>query len=181
MRSDLPRLGVRLPSSQQEPVALRLRSVLGLILGSIPEVEEKEGREQQSAALAPVANHWKTSLPQRAAPTRSECAAIVSMADDSCAAELLLDIVVGDARYLLLCIAQVDEGSSMLSPREREIVRLVARGFPNKTIAETLEISPWTVNTYLRRIFAKLDVTSRSEMVASAISAGLLHTGAPSP
>lgn len=53
-----------------------------------------------------------------------------------------------------------------LSPRELEIVRLVAKGEVNKTIAAVLEISPWTVATHLRRIYAKLGVTSRAAMVA---------------
>jgi two-component system nitrate/nitrite response regulator NarL len=43
---------------------------------------------------------------------------------------------------------------------------MVAEGHPNKTIAAVLEISSWTVGTYLRRIFAKLNVTSRAAMVA---------------
>jgi DNA-binding CsgD family transcriptional regulator len=53
-----------------------------------------------------------------------------------------------------------------LSPRELEIARMVALGYPNKTIASLLDISPWTVNTHLKRIFAKLDVTTRAAMVA---------------
>jgi DNA-binding CsgD family transcriptional regulator len=53
-----------------------------------------------------------------------------------------------------------------LSPREVEIARMVAQGHPNKVIAEVLEISEWTVATHLRRIFAKLGVTSRAAMVA---------------
>jgi Bacterial regulatory proteins, luxR family len=43
---------------------------------------------------------------------------------------------------------------------------MVAEGHPNKIIADVLNISPWTVCTYLRRIFAKLGVTSRAAMVA---------------
>jgi DNA-binding CsgD family transcriptional regulator len=52
-----------------------------------------------------------------------------------------------------------------LSPRETEIVRLVAQGLPNKCISEVLEISSWTVATHLRRIYAKLGVNSRAAMV----------------
>jgi DNA-binding NarL/FixJ family response regulator len=47
------------------------------------------------------------------------------------------------------------EPQGALSPREQEIVRMVARGYPNKTIAGVLNIS-----THLRRVFAKLGVTS---------------------
>lgn len=55
----------------------------------------------------------------------------------------------------------------ILSPREQEIVRLVAKGLPNKTIAAILDISPWTVATHLRRIFGKLSVRSRAAMIAT--------------
>lgn len=53
-----------------------------------------------------------------------------------------------------------------LTPREHEITRLVAKGLPNKTIAGVLDMSPYTVATHLRRVFAKLGVNSRAAMVA---------------
>jgi DNA-binding CsgD family transcriptional regulator len=53
-----------------------------------------------------------------------------------------------------------------LSPRERDIARMIASGLPNKTIAASLEISEWTVSTHLRRIFAKLGVCCRAAMVS---------------
>ena len=62
----------------------------------------------------------------------------------------------------------------ILSPREREIARMVAKGYPNKVIARVLEISSWTVSTHLRRIFAKLGVSSRAAMVAHLLEEGQL-------
>src|SRR5262249_43303600 len=59
-----------------------------------------------------------------------------------------------------------------LSPREHEIVRMVAKGYPNKTIAGILNISSWTVCTHMRRIFAKLGVASRAAMVARLLEEG---------
>lgn len=61
-----------------------------------------------------------------------------------------------------------------LSPREREVARLVAQGYTNGEIAETLSISAWTVATHLRRVFGKLNVRSRAHMVAALIEAKLL-------
>ena len=58
-----------------------------------------------------------------------------------------------------------------LSPREVQIARLVADGATNKMIASTLDISLWTVSTHIRRVFAKLDVRSRAEMVARLFGA----------
>jgi DNA-binding CsgD family transcriptional regulator len=51
---------------------------------------------------------------------------------------------------------------------------MVARGYPNKTIAGVLEISCWTVGTYLRRVFAKLNVGSRAAMVTRLVEEGLM-------
>jgi DNA-binding CsgD family transcriptional regulator len=66
------------------------------------------------------------------------------------------------------CIVVRDRATarSALSPRERQIVDLVASGHPNKSIASTLGISQWTVSTHLRRLFARLGVGSRAAMVA---------------
>jgi len=61
--------------------------------------------------------------------------------------------------------AQVREGED-LSPREREVLELLARGYLYKEIAESLQISVPTVNTYIRRIYEKLHVRSRSQAVA---------------
>lgn len=56
-----------------------------------------------------------------------------------------------------------------LSPREREIVRLVASGLANKQIGAVLNISPWTVSSHLRRLFAKCSVRSRAALVAAVL------------
>lgn len=59
-----------------------------------------------------------------------------------------------------------DDAVGALSPREREVAQMVCAGLTNRAIASVLDISPWTVGTHLRRIFVKLDVTSRAAMVA---------------
>lgn len=53
-----------------------------------------------------------------------------------------------------------------LTPRESEILTCVLRGLRTKRIAADLGISPWTVQTHLRSIFAKTGVCSRGELVA---------------
>jgi len=68
--------------------------------------------------------------------------------------------------YRCLVVRTGGRSGCSLSPRELEIARMVALGYPNKTIASVLEISTWTVASHLRRVFTKLGVTSRAAMVA---------------
>lgn len=94
--------------------------------------------------------------------------------------EVVLDTVIDGVRYSLVR-SVVDEPAqrpadppAMLSGRELEIARMVAKGYTNKTMAAVLGISPWTVDTHLRRIFRKLSVGSRSAMVTRLTREGLL-------
>ena len=77
--------------------------------------------------------------------------------------QVLLDVDVGGVRLLALRGGH-QSPITLLSPREQEIARMVASGYPNKTIASVLEISSWTVASHLRRIFMKLQVSSRAAM-----------------
>jgi len=95
-------------------------------------------------------------------------------ANGNCSEEVLMDTEVGDSRYLLIRMSKPKQGRVQLSPREQEIVRMVAKGHPNKVIADVLNISSWTVCTHLRRIFAKLGVGSRAAMVAQLHELGVL-------
>jgi DNA-binding NarL/FixJ family response regulator len=61
--------------------------------------------------------------------------------------------------------AEVPSGQE-LSPREQEVLGLLARGYLYKEIAERLNISVPTVNTYVRRMYEKLHVRSRAQAVA---------------
>ena len=56
--------------------------------------------------------------------------------------------------------------SDDLSPREREVIGMLARGFLYKEIADSLHLSVQTVNTYIRRIYEKLHVRSRAQAIA---------------
>jgi DNA-binding NarL/FixJ family response regulator len=58
------------------------------------------------------------------------------------------------------------EESEDLSPREREVLELLARGYLYKEIADAIGIGVSTVNTYIRRIYEKLHVRSRAQAVA---------------
>ena len=66
-----------------------------------------------------------------------------------------------------------DAGES-LTPREIEIVRMVAQGMRNKVIAERLSISEGTVKVHLHNVYEKLGVDGRLELVLSAQQKGLI-------
>ena len=88
---------------------------------------------------------------------------------------ILLDIELDDCRYILLK-TRARSSAPQLSPREIEIARMVAKGYPNKIIAAVLDISAWTVCTHMRRVFAKLGVSTRAAMVARLLEDELVPT-----
>jgi two-component system, NarL family, response regulator LiaR len=61
------------------------------------------------------------------------------------------------------------QGSSRLSPREAQILRLVARGLTNRTIAREIGIAPRTADQHVHNIFVKVGVRSRAEAVRYAV------------
>lgn len=61
-----------------------------------------------------------------------------------------------------------------LSERERSVLGMTAEGFSSTEIGEKLFISPKTVDTYRARLMEKLGLTHRSELVRTAVKAGLL-------
>lgn len=89
--------------------------------------------------------------------------------------EVILEFDVEGMHYCLVRCKQKEEGQIILSPREQAIAKLVAQGLPNKCIGDQLDISPWTVATHIRRIFAKLDVTSRTAMISKLHKENLLE------
>jgi DNA-binding CsgD family transcriptional regulator len=92
--------------------------------------------------------------------------------------EEVLSLQLGEVHYSLTQRrARPTPQPVKLSAREREIARLISSGHTNKTVAAVLEISLWTVDTHIRRIFAKLGVRSRSAMVAQLAELGLIRAG----
>jgi two-component system nitrate/nitrite response regulator NarL len=106
------------------------------------------------------------SAPDRPARIRSE--------DEEAADEVLFACEVDGVRCVLARPHHAQDDALSLSPREHEVARMIAKGYPNKIIASVLDISVWTVSTHLRRIFAKLGVTSRAAMVTRMIKRGKL-------
>jgi len=82
-------------------------------------------------------------------------------------------------QYLVEALSQVpslhmvnSRGVRLLTPREEQVVALVADGLSNREVARELCLSEHTVKKYLFRIFDKLGISSRVELVLYALSHG---------
>lgn len=88
--------------------------------------------------------------------------------------ELQILFQAGHLRYCDL-ILQTQSKQADLSPREVEILSWVARGKSNSVIANILDVSAHTVDTHMRRIYAKLNVTDRVAAAIYGVGAGILR------
>lgn len=98
---------------------------------------------------------------------------------------LAIDTIVSDGVYLspgvtgvvvrdyVQHLAEGDAGIAALSPREREVLQLVAEGLTTKDIAGKLHISVKTVETHRKQIMDKLEIRSVAELTKYAVREGL--------
>lgn len=78
------------------------------------------------------------------------------------------------ARTAASLLAPADDPSAALSVREQEVLRYVSKGFTTDETARAMDLSCSTVQTYVRRIYAKLQVSNRVEAIQAAYKQGLL-------
>jgi NarL family two-component system response regulator LiaR len=95
------------------------------------------------------------------------------------AGEALLDPAV--AARLLEAIAQPAGAPApeRLTPREREVLALLGRGYANKRIARELGVAEKTVKTHVGHVLAKLGVTDRTQAALLAVREGLVESVGP--
>lgn len=107
------------------------------------------------------------------APFRMLCKCIIAVASGQ------IWINSQQMRYVLEALSEVDtlrvvnsSGQTMLTRREEQVVALVADGLSNREAATELGLSEHTIKKYLRRIFDKLGISTRVELVLYAVSHG---------
>jgi DNA-binding NarL/FixJ family response regulator len=84
--------------------------------------------------------------------------------------ELMTEDLQSRVKYYFQELLQLNSGrenSAMakLTPREREVMALLSKGCVDKEIAQAMGISVWTVHGHIKKIFAELNVRTRTEAV----------------
>lgn len=128
--------------------------------------DHQSGIGARAKACAPLAVQRLLAEVIAAEPKPKEFTGYVELTD------VLLDVEVDGVRCIVLKTRPHRPPAPTLTARELEIARMVARGLPNKSMAAVLEISTWTVSSHLRRMFAKLGVTTRAEMIGRLLEEG---------
>jgi len=140
------------------------------------------GNRQQSrlpkVLISPIASKHTRTLIRDLVRQAREAKTARGAAPDS--ATVLLDVEVDGVRCTLVR-AEPAKQARPLSDRELAIARMITEGHSNKVIAEILAISAWTVDTHVRRIFAKMGVRTRAAMVTRIVSGGLLERSVTTP
>ena len=109
---------------------------------------------------------------------RTEAAGLISDAYDAAVtmgAKPLQRLIERVARRARVGLGSVDADPFGLTPREREVLDLVADGATNRQISEELYISEKTASVHVSNIIRKLSVTNRGQVAAVAFRAGLVH------
>ena len=81
----------------------------------------------------------------------------------------LASLLLGEFRRL----AKASSGTNPLSPREREVLGLVARGYSYREVAAKLFIAEKTVENHVRNILNKLHLSRRQELIRFALEHGI--------
>ena len=86
-----------------------------------------------------------------------------------------LRLAAGGERAQLAIVRQAQEPDLNLTPRERDVLVLLAEGASNKAIARQLGISVHTAKFHVGSLLEKFDATGRTDVVAHAARLGVLH------
>jgi NarL family two-component system response regulator YdfI len=111
-------------------------------------------------------------------PREATAAEIIASVEGAAAGLVVLHPAIADAALAAFAAAPVAAGAAapvqLLTPREVEVLHMLAEGLGNKTIARRLGISEHTVKFHVGSIFSKLDASSRTEAVTVGVRQGLI-------
>ena len=175
-----PHLGTfPLLEQRDDPLAISIVPWLAQVLvadrlpaGSVPRPASADsGPAERSGTTGDRSRAEVVASPHhRLALARAGAAAFVEIID-----ELLAMLGEGEqAPAPVLGAGQTTPPDGLISPREREVLALVAAGRSNKEIAEALFISPFTVKAHVASLLTKLDADNRAQLAGIAVRRGLL-------
>jgi DNA-binding NarL/FixJ family response regulator len=133
-----------------------------------------------NARIGVLSEHLSAEVMQRAFSAGTDGFIVTDITPDelvSAVKSMARGSIYVDPRLVgLILRRQVGSGRrdrNELSPRETDIVRLVASGLTNREISKRLRLSDKTVKNHISHVFAKLNVTTRTQVVIYAIRSGL--------
>jgi DNA-binding NarL/FixJ family response regulator len=153
------------------------------LLASFPEVKVVilTTFEQDDYIFGALSAGASGFLLKRTAPEELVAAVHTIAAGDSLLSPPVTSRVIGRMARQPAPDASRDARLDELTPREREVLGLVARGLSNGEIAATLVVEESTVKTHVKRILAKLGVRDRVQAVIFAYESGLTPPGSGAP
>ena len=145
--------------------------LVALIVGALPNLDLEEPALALVADADQARTAWAAGV--RGLLPRDIDGAVLLRALAAVAEDLIVvDPAFADA--LLPHLDRTPVEAEALTPREREVLVLLAEGLPNKLVADRLDISERTARYHVAQILAKLGVQSRTEAVVQAARLGLI-------
>ena len=168
----------------EQPLALvASRRVLGSLAGRTGRYEEaaehlafaldmaRKSEARYEAALVEIEQLALSTVPSSTAAAPEDPGELRDYLESIDARPALDRLATIEKRHLP--VSSLPNGFASLTPRELDVLRMVASGLPNADIADRLSISPRTVTTHLSSIYRKLDTSSRTAITRIAIEHGL--------
>jgi LuxR family maltose regulon positive regulatory protein len=154
---------------------IEITVLLALAHLALGYIDAALGRLGRALGLAKPEGFVRTFVDEGAPMARLLYRAVEEGISPEYAGKLLAAFPVTTAEGELVSSRVEPEMVEPLSPREIEVLQLVAEGLSNRQIADRLFISPNTVRVHTSNIYGKLGVNSRTQAVAKARGLGVLH------
>jgi prevent-host-death family protein len=176
-RPDIVLMDIRMPRMDGLEATQRIIAIPGLADTRVVVLTTFELDEYVFGALRAGASGFL--LKDIDPPDLLRAVRVVALGEALLAPRLTRRLIEAFVEQELAAQPAVTEGDQLaeLTPREREVLKLVGRGLSNAEIADELILSPLTAKTHVARLFSKLDARDRAQLVVIAYETGLVVPG----